>query len=48
MKPLERPETWNLTRFTETFAPKPGVPQPAPDEAGVHQGQTDADKSRPR
>lgn len=48
VKPLERPETWNLTRFTETFAPQLGTPQPAPDQAGVHAGQTDADKSRPR
>jgi NADH-quinone oxidoreductase subunit C len=48
VKPLERPETWNLTRFTETFAPKLGAAQPAPEESGVVAGDTDADKSRPR
>ena len=48
LKPLERPETWDLTRFTETFAPRLDVPQPAPEESGVVAGQTDADKSRPR
>lgn len=48
VKPLERPETWNLTHFSESLAPAPGAHQPAPDAAGVHAGQSDADTSRPR
>jgi NADH-quinone oxidoreductase subunit C len=48
VRPLERPETWNLTQFTETFAPRLDTPQPAPATSGVEAGTTDADKSKPR
>jgi hypothetical protein len=45
VNPLERPETWDLTRFNEapavTFAGDGGP-------TAVEAGKTDADKSRPR
>ena len=48
--PLERPETWDLTRFNQapavTYAPASERPD-APAE-GVEGGETEADKSRPR
>ncbi len=50
VNPLERPETWDLTRFRDapavTFPPS-SERRDAPAE-GVEGGQTDADKSRPR
>jgi NADH-quinone oxidoreductase subunit C len=50
VNPLERPETWDLTRFAQapdvTFAPA-SERADAPAE-GVEGGETEADKSRPR
>jgi NADH-quinone oxidoreductase subunit C len=50
VNPLERPETWDLTRFRDapavTFPPS-SARRDAPGE-GVEAGRTDADKSRPR
>lgn len=50
VNPLERPETWDLTRFTDapavTFPPS-SERRDAPAE-GVTGGRTEADKSRPR
>jgi hypothetical protein len=50
VNPLERPETWDLSRFRDapavTFPPSSERPD-APAE-GVEGGQTLADKSRPR
>jgi NADH-quinone oxidoreductase subunit C len=46
VNPLERPETWDLSRFTDVI---PGERvHPADDEATVEGGETLADKSRPR
>ena len=50
VNPLERPETWDLTRLREAGAvtfPTSELRPDAPAEA-VEAGQTDADKSRPR
>jgi NADH:ubiquinone oxidoreductase subunit C len=50
VNPLERPETWDLTRFRDAPAvtfPASSERRDAPAE-GVEGGQTDADKSRPR
>jgi NADH:ubiquinone oxidoreductase subunit C len=50
VNPLERPETWDLTRFRDAPAvtfPPASERRDAPAE-GVEGGQTDADKSRPR
>jgi Respiratory-chain NADH dehydrogenase, 30 Kd subunit len=45
VNPLERPETWDLTRFNDA----PAVTVPADDGAtSIEAGKTDADKSRPR
>ena len=48
--PLERPETWDLTRFRDapavTYAPP--AERGATDGDGVEGGATEADKSRPR
>jgi len=45
VNPLERPETWDLTRFSDAAqVPVSGNGQPANVEAGIH----DADESRPR
>jgi NADH:ubiquinone oxidoreductase subunit C len=45
VNPLERPETWDLTRFNEA----PAVPGAGDGHAtNVEAGETDADKSRPR
>jgi NADH-quinone oxidoreductase subunit C len=50
VNPLERPETWDLTRFADapavTFPPADHRPD-APAE-GAEGGETEADKSRPR
>jgi NADH-quinone oxidoreductase subunit C len=50
VNPLERPETWDLTRFNQapavTYAPA-SERGDAPAE-GVEGGETEADKSRPR
>lgn len=53
VSPLERPETWDLSRFREdlTSSSAPTFPPTAErtgQEPGVEAGQTDADKSRPR
>lgn len=51
VNPLERPETWDLSRFRETLAPGVGAPADEPVAASglaLEAGQTDADKSRPR
>ena len=51
VNPLERPETWDLRRFSETLAPGASAPADEPVAAAgaaVEAGQTDADKSRPR
>ena len=50
VNPLERPETWDLSRFVEAPAvtdPPSSERREAPGE-GVEAGKTDADKSRPR
>jgi NADH/F420H2 dehydrogenase subunit C len=50
VNPLERPETWDLTRFNEAPAvtfPTAELRPDAPAEA-VEGGATEADKSRPR
>jgi NADH-quinone oxidoreductase subunit C len=50
VNPLERPETWDLSRFTE--APSVAAPasevRPGATAEAVEAGATDADKSRPR
>jgi hypothetical protein len=46
VSPLERPETWDLSRFTD-LVPEEHV-HPANDETAVEAGETLADKSRPR
>jgi NADH-quinone oxidoreductase subunit C len=46
VNPLERPETWDLSRFAE--APVVGVPASEQRSEAVEVGATDADKSRPR
>ena len=46
VSPLERPETWDLSRFTD-LVPEERV-HPASDETAVEAGETLADKSRPR
>ena len=49
VNPLERPETWDLTRFKETLAPGTSAPADQPvAAAALEAGHTDADKSRPR
>jgi NADH-quinone oxidoreductase subunit C len=51
VNPLERPETWDLTRFKETLAPGSSVPADeavAAAGAALEAGHADADKSRPR
>ncbi len=51
VNPLERPETWDLSRFRETLAPGVGAPADEPVAASglaLEAGQTDADKSHPR
>ena len=51
VNPLERPETWDLRRFSETLAPGASAPADEPVAAAgaaVEAGRTDADKSRPR
>lgn len=50
VNPLERPETWDLSRFVDAPAvtyPPSSERREAPGE-GVEAGATDADKSRPR
>jgi NADH-quinone oxidoreductase subunit C len=44
--PLERPETWDLSRFTDLVTGE--RIHPASDETAVEAGETLADKSRPR
>ena len=46
VNPLERPETWDLTRFTDMLPVN--ASHPAADETAVEAGETLADKSRPR
>jgi hypothetical protein len=46
VNPLERPETWDLTRFTDMLPVNASYP--ASDETAVEAGETLADKSRPR
>jgi NADH:ubiquinone oxidoreductase subunit C len=50
VNPLERPETWDLSRFAEapavTFPPSAARPDATGE--GVEGGATEADKSRPR
>lgn len=46
VNPLERPETWDLSRFTQLL-PEEEV-HPAGERSGVEGGETLADKSRPR
>jgi NADH-quinone oxidoreductase subunit C len=46
VNPLERPETWDLTRFAEAPKPAPMLGDISAD--AVEAGATDADKSRPR
>jgi len=51
VNPLERPETWDLRRFSETLAPGTGAPAEGPVAAAglaLEAGQTAADKGRPR
>jgi NADH-quinone oxidoreductase subunit C len=50
INPLERPETWDLTRFAEAPAPTfaPSAARPEATGEAVEGGQTEADKSRPR
>jgi NADH-quinone oxidoreductase subunit C len=53
VNPLERPETWDLSRFRRqlTHSPAPTFPPVAErtgEEPGVVAGETLADKSRPR
>ncbi|HET8587530.1 MAG TPA: hypothetical protein VFM74_06595, partial [Candidatus Limnocylindria bacterium] len=45
VNPLERPETWDLSRFTDVV---PGERLHPADEGGVGGGETLADKTRPR
>jgi NADH-quinone oxidoreductase subunit C len=46
VNPLERPETWQLDRFEQAFAP--AVTLPAPEADTVEAGETMASESRPR
>jgi NADH-quinone oxidoreductase subunit C len=46
VSPLERPETWDLSRFSD-LVPEERV-HPGSDETAVEAGETLADKSRPR
>lgn len=50
VNPLERPETWDLSRFGDAAAVTSPAPSEQPDALGegVEAGVTDADKSRPR
>jgi NADH-quinone oxidoreductase subunit C len=53
VSPLERPETWDLSRFRDEVTRSAAPHHPAPDastdgEPAVEAGVTDADKSRPR
>ncbi|HEX9634492.1 MAG TPA: NADH-quinone oxidoreductase subunit C [Candidatus Limnocylindria bacterium] len=56
VNPLERPETWDLSRFSEEVAHSidPILPlgtsamAPGPEAAEIEADETDADKSRPR
>ena len=49
VNPLERPETWDLSRFREELTASSAPHYPAPDEPlPVEAGETDADRSRPR
>jgi hypothetical protein len=46
VNPLERPETWDLSRFTDVIPEE--RTHPADDGSAVEGGETLADKSRPR
>jgi len=46
VNPLERPETWDLTRFSDALPV--GTTHPAGEQTGVASGETTSDKSRPR
>ena len=49
VNPLERPETWDLSRFREELTVSSSPHTAAPNEPmAVEAGKTDADKSRPR
>jgi NADH-quinone oxidoreductase subunit C len=48
VNPLERPETWDLSKFREELTHSAAPTYPATDGATVEAGETDADKSRPR
>ena len=50
VNPLERPETWDLTRFNEAPANSVAASELRPDAPaqGAESGETEADKSRPR
>mgnify|MGYP003292846239 CR=1 FL=1 len=46
VNPLERPETWDLSRFTDALPVT--ETHPGSEETAVEGGETLADKSRPR
>jgi len=49
VNPLERPETWDLSRFREELTASSAPHHAAPEEPlPVEAGKTDADRSRPR
>ena len=50
VNPLERPETWDLSRFAEAPAPAVSASEQRPDATSeaVEAGASDADRSRPR